>query len=39
MNDINEFNKLNEELKKKYNELEEKFKSYTNNHRHKKICI
>jgi hypothetical protein len=37
--DIIEFNKLkeeNEELKKKNNELEDKLKSYTNNHRHKK---
>ena len=37
--DINEFNKLkeeNDELKKKNNELEDKLKSYTNNHRHKK---
>jgi cell division septum initiation protein DivIVA len=39
MNDINEFSKLkeeNEELKKKNNALEDKLKSYTNNHRHKK---
>jgi hypothetical protein len=39
MNDMNEFIKLieeNKELKKKINELEDKLKSYTNNHRHKK---
>ena len=36
---LEEFNKLrfeNEELNKKNQELEEKLKTYTNNHRHKK---
>ena len=37
MNENTEILKLEiEELKKKNNELEEKLKNYTNNHRHKK---
>jgi cell division septum initiation protein DivIVA len=39
MTDITDYNKLIEEnksLKKKVEELEERLKAYTNNHRHKK---
>ena len=39
MTDITDYNKLieeNESLKKKVEELEERLKAYTNNHRHKK---
>ena len=34
--DINKIKEENEELKIRINELEEKLKGYTNNHRHKK---